>query len=78
MLPISSWRYWASETCQLLPLEAVDGLLAGGYPEFATCVLCGKSPIGRLDWWNLKGVSGPCCAWTTGCRQKPIDGGANA
>jgi hypothetical protein len=69
VLPISTWRYWASETIKLLPASAVDTLLAGGYPEKALCVLCGAE-LGSLDWWSLNGISGPCCSWTSGCRQK--------
>lgn len=70
VLPIESWRYWASETCKLLPRSAVETLLAGGYPEFADCVLCHQRIEGGLDWWSLKGVSGPCCGRTSGCRQQ--------
>lgn len=69
VLPIASWRYWASETCKLLPLEAVDELSAAGYPEQVDCVLCHQPIIGGLDWWSLDGVTGPCCGWTSGCRQ---------
>lgn len=71
VLPISSWRYWASETCKLLPVTVADDLLAAGYPEHVPCVLCGETIVGGLDWWSLDGVTGPCCGWTTGCRQKP-------
>lgn len=70
VLPISTWRFWASETCRLLPAEAVDVLLAGGYPERVDCVLCGNRIAGGLDWWRLDGVSGPCCSWRSGCRQQ--------
>ena len=70
VLPISTWQMWASERCKLLPQSAVDELLAGGYPEHVDCVLCGNQIVGGLDWWSLDGVSGPCCGWTSGCRQK--------
>lgn len=70
VLPAASWRYWASDTCKLLPSAAVDALLAGGYPEHADCVLCGEPISGKMDWWRQDGLSGPCCGWTTGCRQK--------
>ena len=70
VLPISTWRYWASETCKLLDASAVDELLAGGYPKHADCVLCGNQIQGSLDWWRLDGVSGPCCGSRSGCKQK--------
>lgn len=71
VLPIGTWHYWASEKLKLLPKEAIEQLRDGGYPERADCVLCGNEINGQLDWWNLDGVSGPCCGWTSGCRQKP-------
>jgi activating signal cointegrator 1 len=69
VLPISTWRYWASDRVQLLPLAAVEDLQSAGYPEHASCVLCGHKSTGSFDWWSLDGVSGPCCHWTSGCRQ---------
>lgn len=69
VLPISTWRMWASERCQLLPSSAVDELLSGGYPERVDCVLCGCVITGGLDWWSLDRVSGPCCGSSSGCRQ---------
>lgn len=69
VLPISTWKYWASETVKLLPESAVDLLLRAGYPVQVQCVLCGREIESSIDWWNLNGVSGPCCSWTTGCRQ---------
>ena len=69
VLPISTWRYWSSETCKLLPRDAVDRLEADGYPADTPCVLCGGK-IWAIDWWHLGGVSGPCCSFRTGCRQK--------
>jgi hypothetical protein len=71
VLPISTWRMWASEKCQLLPMPAVDELIDGGYPVHVNCVLCHNQIEGGLDWWSLDKVSGPCCGWTSGCRQKP-------
>lgn len=68
---IGSWRWWASERVKLIrDMTAIDRLVAAGYPEKHLCVLCGIEPT-SLDWWSLDGVSGPCCGWTTGCRQKP-------
>ena len=73
VLPMSTWRYWAGEKCRLAR-EDGDELIArlthANYPEHAHCVLCGRELHG-LDWWNLDGVSGPCCSWTNGCRQSP-------
>lgn len=68
-LPIVSWRYWASDTCKLLPREAATVLLDNGYPEHAWCVLCDRQLTIGFDWWNLNGVSGPCCGMRNGCRQ---------
>jgi len=76
-LPIASWRYWTSERCKLLKPEAVDILELAGYPTLVPCVLCGRmigwasSEDTGLDWWHLNKVSGPCCRYTKGCRQKP-------
>lgn len=74
VLSIDSWRYWGRDECMLLrhgdKEAALQSLLNAGYPAQATCVLC-KQPInGSIDWWSLKGVTGPCCGWTSGCRQK--------
>lgn len=73
VLPISTWQMWASERCKLLPKDAVDLLLAGGYPQHVDCVLCQQQIEGSLDWWSLDGVTGPCCGWTSGCRQKTVE-----
>lgn len=73
VLPMSTWEYWCSPKIALARDrgdELVKTLRDGGYPIHVPCVLC-KQPInGGLDWWNLNGVSGPCCGWTTGCRQR--------
>jgi hypothetical protein len=70
VLPLATWRYWASDKCKLLPITAVDAMQDAGYPEISECVLCGEPLEERLDWWHLDGISGPCCGWTSGCRQK--------
>lgn len=70
VLPIGTWRHWGSERVKLVSPDAIELLLAGGYPEKTPCVLCGGE-IKTMDWWSLNGVSGPCCGWDTGCRQKP-------
>lgn len=79
VLPLATWRYWAGERCALLrhgdANEAIAALGAAGYPETAVCVLCRQTISGGMDWWSLDGVSGPCCSWTEGCRQK---GGGDA
>jgi hypothetical protein len=73
VLPISTWRYWAGEKVKLLSQRFVDDLQNGGYPIHVKCVLCGNIIEGNLDWWHLGKVSGPCCGWTSGCRQKVIN-----
>lgn len=75
VLPLSSWRYWFGDTCRLARDrgdEAMKALIHAEYPEVVNCVLCHQPLNGSLDWWSLDGVTGPCCAWTTGCRQKPL------
>ena len=76
ILPIRTWRYWASDTVKMLPPEAVDKLLAAGWPESVLCVLCKGTidpPITGLDWWHLDGVSGPCCGPGKGCQKRGDD-----
>jgi hypothetical protein len=71
VLGLGVWKYWASQTCKLVKDEAVLGLLdQAGYPIKTTCVLCQQPTDGRNDWWNLNGVSGPCCSIHSGCQQK--------
>lgn len=73
IFPIASWQYWASDECLLLKHEAVDELLSSGYPENVSCVLCNQQIDGYLDWWsNKKFRSGPCCGWSSGCKQKGL------
>lgn len=72
VLPLDSWRYWASEKVKLLrDTTALDILSGAGYPDPSHCVLCDRPLTEGLDWWRLDGVSGPCCGWTSGCRQQP-------
>ena len=74
VLPLITWRYWASEAVQLLRHGDFSSLqkemMALGYPEVATCVLCQQEIIRGMDWWSLDGVSGPCCTHNYGCRQR--------
>jgi hypothetical protein len=73
VLPLSTWRYWFNDKCRLARDrgdEGIKALIHGGYPDEAICVLCNQPIAGGMDWWSLKGVTGPCCGWTTGCRQK--------
>lgn len=77
VLPLPTWRYWFGDKCQLARDRGTEGIAAlvhAEWPEVATCVLCRQPITGGMDWWNLDGVSGPCCGWTTGCRQKPKPG----
>ena len=70
VLPIGTWRYWASEKISLLPLASVAVLEAGGYPKAVDCILCGRR-LTSYDWWSLDGVSGPCCHYRAeGCQRK--------
>lgn len=72
VLPLSTWRYWASQKIHLMRDrggECLQILEAGEYPQHAECVLCGVG-LESFDWWHLNGVSGPCCRYTEGCRQK--------
>lgn len=79
VLPLATWRYWADEQVRLLRHgdvpSALSALRDAGYPEVATCVLCGRFVDGGCDWWSLKGVSGPCCSMRSGCKQV-LKGGA--
>jgi hypothetical protein len=73
VLPMGTWRHWIGPVC-LLGRERgpriLDLLKAAEYPEHAYCVLCGDRIDGGIDWWHLKNISGPCCSWNSGCRQK--------
>jgi len=80
VLPLSSWRFWGGEDYALLrhgpgPEAAITALINGGYPQRVPCVLCGLELDVAGDWWSLKGVSGPCCAMRSGCKQS-VRGGA--
>jgi len=70
VLPVATWRYWANPKMNLLSNSVVDKLEEAGYPTVAKCVLCEIEITRTLDWWSLNGVSGPCCYYTQGCRQK--------
>jgi len=73
VLPLSTWRYWGGDRCQLLRQgdgnAAIEKMLAAGYPEKAACVLCRNEITGGMDWWSLDGLSGPCCSMRSGCKQ---------
>lgn len=81
VLPISSWRLWGGEAYALFRFDTTvdvpQTLLDAGYPEHANCVLCGQQLDGGFDWWSLRDVTGPCCHWTRGCRQKPNSEGTD-
>lgn len=74
VLPIGTWQYWSGDKCRLLRHgtgeNVLQSLLDAGYPAKAECVLCGEAITGGMDWWSLKGVSGPCCGMRSGCEQK--------
>lgn len=73
VLPLTTWEYWAGERVHLIKsLETIAMLRDAGYPAVARCVLCDRElKAAGFDWWSLAGVSGPCCHYTSGCRQKP-------
>ncbi len=69
-----TWEYWASPNVKLCGSETLAMLRQVGWPEHATCVLCGRTPTAGLDWWDLDGKSGPCCSFRNpgGCQQKGV------
>lgn len=75
VVPMSTWEYWADPNGnsrlmrQCDPAPSLQALRDAGYPMKAACVLCGRE-LNGFDWWSLDGVSGPCCRYTDGCRQK--------
>jgi hypothetical protein len=70
---ISTWQYWASPSVRLGDnngQQLLEVLEAGGYPTDHVCVLCNTVISPRttgLDWWDLGGVSGPCCRDRSKC-----------
>ena len=66
VLPLASFQWWTSETIMLAGdrgPELLTLLEKAGYPVAVNCVACGNPPTG-LDWYNLDGVSGPCCRFS--------------
>jgi hypothetical protein len=65
-VPLRAWEYWASPTV-LLAGGNSDRMLAllraSAYDDGVKtrCVLCGGDRCG--DWWNLDGLTGPCCTY---------------
>lgn len=73
VLQISTWRYWTGDRVGIgreRGPEILELLESAGYPAITPCVLCGLELEFAGDWWSLDGVSGPCCRYTEGCRQK--------
>ncbi|MGB0911052.1 MAG: hypothetical protein ACPGYT_11880 [Nitrospirales bacterium] len=70
VFPLATWQYWASDSVKLGNPDNCCVLEKAGYPVVAPCVLCGEKLLKRYDWWSLDGVSGPCCWYDAGCRQK--------
>jgi len=71
---IGTWLYWGSPNIRLGKPELIEVLLQGGYPADHVCVICGKTivpSVDGLDWWSLKGVSGPSCRFSN-CRNKEV------
>lgn len=72
VLPLATWQYWCSPGCYLARdrgAELCSLLSDAGWPRDVPCVLCGVALTGSIDWWDLNGVSGPCCKWG-GCQQR--------
>ena len=68
VLPMTTWEYWVGERVGLAGWRGKDKqeeLLAtlrnAGYPLVSTCIFCGKSPIGRFDWYSYRGKEGTVC-----------------
>ena len=65
-VPLSAWRYWASDKIRL---AGDRGTIMLHYIENSSyddgtktrCVLCGENRCG--DWWHLDGLTGPCCTY---------------
>lgn len=75
VVPLTTWRYWSTKTVYLMREkgdECCELLAAAGWPAVASCVLCGRV-VERFDWWHLGKVSGPCCHYRSGCRQRPVE-----
>jgi len=70
VLPLASWKGWSNPRIGLLPGNVVETLRRNGYPESVPCVLCGEPMTRGIDWWHSGGISGPCCSWLSGCRQR--------
>lgn len=73
VMPLSSWRWWTGPQVRLGREQGpkiLELLRAGGYPETAVCVKCGKAITERLDWGNRGRVAGPICGNMTGCRHR--------
>lgn len=69
VLSLVTWKHWASDNVKLVSNEVCDVLKENDYPEKSICVLCHQEITQYVDWWHLDGVSGPCCAYTHGCKQ---------
>lgn len=64
VVTIGAWEAWCGPNIRVAGdngQAVVDLLRAGGWPTVATCVVCGRTPLPRYDWWSLEGVSGPAC-----------------
>ncbi len=54
--PLSTWKYWCTETVGMTPTNIPDILEAGGYPIGKTCGFCGKEITGSWDWYFDVGI----------------------
>lgn len=70
---IKTWEYWTGNSVYLgqdRGSEIIQILKTAGWPEDQVCVLCDREIDARtqgLDWWDLDGVSGPCCRSSWKC-----------
>lgn len=63
--PLPWWEYlWKRRLTSHWDREAILKLVSeNGVAGEDRCVVPGCGGSGTSDWWDLNGVSGPCCQW---------------